>query len=217
MAHDVIDEKSILVHHFMWCPVVFIRVPNICYPIQCWQITIMTPYIITRGWWVIFEVTMNISIKHIIDVNPSDAGSRIFWDNKAYTLAADALAPCVTRSSVAIVLNIQDKDISHNSQGMLNSTTHTISVLRDDKKCKNISWTNSAWVMTRVKKFLLCDWVHFTNNLSIPIQMWWKFCFVLIQNLMNQSVQIFAHDTTAVLLWHVQKLVMIPWPVVELH
>ena len=39
-------------------------------------------------------------------VNHPYAGNRIFQANKLNTMAADALAPCVTRSSAAVVLAV---------------------------------------------------------------------------------------------------------------
>ena len=41
--------------------------------------------------------------------NPSCAENWILQENNINTLAADTLAPCVTRSSAAMVLSIQDK------------------------------------------------------------------------------------------------------------
>ena len=41
--------------------------------------------------------------------NPCGAESRIFWENWVNTMAVDALAPCVARSSVAIVMPVWDK------------------------------------------------------------------------------------------------------------
>ena len=61
---------------------------------------------------------------------------------------------------------------------------------------------------------------HFIDNFPITIQNPWKFHFALIWILMNRSLQNFAHATTAltaVLLWHVQKFVVISQPVIWLH
>ena len=57
---------------------------------------------------------------------------------------------------------------------------------------------------------------RFTNGFSIAIQIRWEFRFALISILMQWSLQNFAHDTTAVLSWHVQKFVAIWWPATEL-
>ena len=35
--------------------------------------------------------------------NSSGAATRIFWENKVHTIAADALAPSIARSSAAMV------------------------------------------------------------------------------------------------------------------
>ena len=50
---------------------------------------------------------------------------------------------------------------------------------------------------------------HFTNHLSIIIQIWWKICFTVIQFQTMRSQQNFAHAMTAHLLCHVQKIVVI--------
>ena len=51
---------------------------------------------------------------------------------------------------------------------------------------------------------------HFTNNVSILIiQIHLKFHFLLYQFLAIGSLWNFAHDMIAVLLWHVQKFVVI--------
>ena len=41
--------------------------------------------------------------------NPSGADAGIFQENPVNTMAADALAPHVTRSSAAMVLNMEEK------------------------------------------------------------------------------------------------------------
>ena len=45
----------------------------------------------------------------IYDETPLGVESRILQDNLVDAMAVDALAPCVTRSSATIVLNMQDK------------------------------------------------------------------------------------------------------------
>ena len=45
------------------------------------------------------------------------------------------------------------------------------------------------------------------KKFSLVIQIWWRICFALIQIVSNWSLQNFAHATTAVLSWHVQKFV----------
>ena len=47
---------------------------------------------------------------------------------------------------------------------------------------------------------------RFTNGFSIAIQIRWEFRFALTSILMQWSLQIFVHGTTAVLSWHVQNL-----------
>ena len=49
--------------------------------------------------------------------------------------------------------------------------------------------------------------VHFTNDFSIVIQIRWKFHSALIKVFEKWSLWNLAHDTTAVLLWHVQRFV----------
>ena len=61
-----------------------------------------------------------------------------------------------------------------------------------------------------------CAGAHCTNDFSCTIHIWLKFHFTLSQILINWSLQNFAHDTTAVLSWHVQKFVVIWWPVIEI-
>ena len=65
--------------------------------------------------------------------------------------------------------------------------------------------------------FLTNCWVHFTNKFCIIIQIWWTYNFDLIQILIKWSLPIFAHDTTAMLLCHMQKLLAMWWPVMELQ
>ena len=56
---------------------------------------------------------------------------------------------------------------------------------------------------------------RFTNGFSIAIQIRWKFRFTLTSTLIPWSLQNFVHGTTAVLSWHVQKVVAIWWPATE--
>ena len=58
---------------------------------------------------------------------------------------------------------------------------------------------------------------HFTNVFSITIQMRWKIHFAFTSILTMWSLQIFAHDMTAMLSWHVQKFVAIWCTVIELQ
>ena len=51
----------------------------------------------------------------------------------------------------------------------------------------------------------------------ITIQIGWKIRFALIRIVIKWSLPHFAHDTTAVLLWHVKKLVVICWSLIELQ
>ena len=57
--------------------------------------------------------------------------------------------------------------------------------------------------------------VHFTNNFSITIQMWWKFHFALIPILIKWSLHYLAHGTTAGLSWHMPNFVVIWLSVIE--
>ena len=45
------------------------------------------------------------------DFNPCGAGTGMFWDNYINTMAVDALAPCVARSSAAMGLTMQDRRV----------------------------------------------------------------------------------------------------------
>ena len=65
------------------------------------------------------------------------AETRIFQVNEVSTIAVDALAPCVARTSAAMVLIIQDKWILI-FHGESISTTCTISVLRNDGNCNYV-------------------------------------------------------------------------------
>ena len=44
-------------------------------------------------------------------VNTSDAETRIFLENKGNDMVANALAPCITRSSSGMVLIMEDKQV----------------------------------------------------------------------------------------------------------
>ena len=73
-------------------------------------------------------------------VNSSYAGTRLFLDNWLNTMAADALSPCVTRTSTPMVLNCRlnrsfpssGKDFKH----------LCFSVLRNDRKWKILYFNN---------------------------------------------------------------------------
>ena len=43
--------------------------------------------------------------------NPSGAETRIFWENKVNTMAADALDSCVFKTSAAMIFNMSDKQL----------------------------------------------------------------------------------------------------------
>ena len=58
---------------------------------------------------------------------------------------------------------------------------------------------------------------HFTNDFSIVIQIQGKIHSSLIQVLVKWLLLNFAHGTTAVLLWHVQNLVVMSYLTVELY
>ena len=58
---------------------------------------------------------------------------------------------------------------------------------------------------------------HFTNDFSIAFQIRWKFHAALIASLLKWSLWNFVHGTIAMLSWHVQNLVAISYPSVELH
>ena len=59
----------------------------------------------------------------------------ISWDDKVNTMATDALAPCITRSSTASVLSVQDKRIFiFYKEGIQQS--YIISALKNDREFK---------------------------------------------------------------------------------
>ena len=57
---------------------------------------------------------------------------------------------------------------------------------------------------------------RFNNDFSIAIQIRWKFHFTLTSIVIQWSLQNFVHGMIAVLSWHVQKMVVIWWPAMEL-
>ena len=46
-----------------------------------------------------------------MEINPFDSETKLLWDNKVNIVSADALAPHMTRSSVAMALTMQDTGI----------------------------------------------------------------------------------------------------------
>ena len=71
--------------------------------------------------------------------------------------------------------------------------------LKSDPPMANLSWHVYQWGPAAI----------LTNDVSFVIQIRWKFRFSLIHILLDWSLQNFAHDTTAVLSWHVQNCVAI--------
>ena len=67
-------------------------------------------------------------------VNPFDAEIGKFWEDKITTMAADDLVHCVARTSTAI-LTMQNKERLV-FQAEVFSTTCSISLFRNDKRCK---------------------------------------------------------------------------------
>ena len=57
----------------------------------------------------------------------------------------------------------------------------------------------------------------FTNDFSIVIEIRWKIHLALIQTVVRWSLWSFAHNTTAVLSWHVLNFVAIWYPAMQLH
>ena len=55
----------------------------------------------------------------------------------------------------------------------------------------------------------MTPWAHFRKDISIVIQIQWKFHFALIQVVRKWMLWNFAHDMTALLTWHVQNFVTI--------
>ena len=61
--------------------------------------------------WGYLADTVNLKSPGVlIHINPSDE-SGIFQDDQVNIIAANALAPCITRSSAAMVLAMQDKQV----------------------------------------------------------------------------------------------------------
>ena len=69
--------------------------------------------------WAVNNHTWYLDInwlKHSIKIECNSLNLRgaeivIFWDNQVNTIAADALATCVARSSAAMILIMQDKQV----------------------------------------------------------------------------------------------------------
>ena len=79
-------------------------------------------------------------------------------------------------------------------------------------------WGQLAWLPLRLCKETVKESTpgyRFTNGFSIAIQIRWTFCFILTSILIQWSLQNFAHRTTAVLSWHVQKFIAISWSATE--
>ena len=58
---------------------------------------------------------------------------------------------------------------------------------------------------------------HLVKDISLIIQIRWKFHFALIQVVGKRSLSNFAYDMTAVMPLHVQNFVAIWYPTMELH
>ena len=72
----------------------------------------------------------------VVLFNISNAEIRILQDNQVITIAADALAPCITKSSAAIALTMQDKWVLvFHREGIW--VTCAILVLRNCIRCIN--------------------------------------------------------------------------------
>ena len=61
----------------------------------------------------LFDLVLRISKQ----IHPSDAEMGIFWVNYVNTIAADALAPCVTTPSAAMELIRKDKWFQDHEKG----------------------------------------------------------------------------------------------------
>ena len=91
-------------------------------------------------------------------------------------------------------------------------TSYTIKIwFSISKKCISTLRTNDACIRQPIS-----PGARFTNVFSIAIQIRWKYRFTLTSILIQWSLQKFVHGTTAVLSWHVQKIVAIRWPATEL-
>ena len=58
--------------------------------------------------------------------SPSVAETRIFSANLVNTMTADALAPCIARTSTAMILILQDKRVVVFQEGGLHLPAHPI-------------------------------------------------------------------------------------------
>ena len=86
------------------------------------------------------------------------------------------------------------------------STTCIASVWQRSLASSNELCTSNRYIQLMV---LIQCWTHFIHPFSTIIQMGRKFLHTFIQILMNWSLQIFAHVTTAQLSCHVQKFAVI--------
>ena len=72
-------------------------------------------------------------------VNPSGAEAEIFWDNLVSTVAADAVDPCITKSSATMELVMQnERDLVFHKEGFQLPMSYANSVSGNDENYKYI-------------------------------------------------------------------------------
>ena len=91
-----------------------------------------------------------------LSFNPSGVGTRIFKENWVNTMAADALAPCIARSSAAMVLTLQDKQVSHKAGFLLPVPCHYLEIMENVYIFFHVSWNKLS--MTMAHYHLICPW-----------------------------------------------------------
>ena len=84
------------------------------------------------GGAITVEMISSYKIISIARVNHSGTETRLFWDNYVNTTTADAPTPRITRSSLAILLTMQDARVFTR----VITTARVNSALRNDSKYK---------------------------------------------------------------------------------
>ena len=62
-------------------------------------------------WSVLHFLQLSTFETSITEMKHSGAGNRIFWENQVNTIATDALATCVPRSSTAMLLTVYNTQV----------------------------------------------------------------------------------------------------------
>ena len=132
--------------------------------------------------------------------NPSGAATGIFQANQNNTLADDALAPCATRTSVTMVLTIQDEQIQ-----VFHSDRFQLSVLsmgwKMIKRANTFWWVFCVWFFLLLRnsapqKLSHCNTTEFLPHLShLPAALIlnkgsWALAPIM-QNLLSHHIRIY--------------------------